>query len=285
MQTIDLQPLDDAELAAIDAYWRAANYLSVGQIYLLDNPLLREPLRARARQAPAARPLGHDARPELRLRPPEPGHPPADDLDVIYIMRARATAARAWWPTPGSRAPTARSTRTISQDERGHAPAVPAVLLPRRHPEPRRARDARARSTRAASSATRCPTPTAPPSTTPTWSWRASSATARPRPARWPPSWHSNKFLDPSRDGAVLPILHLNGYKIANPTVLARIGRRRAGAAAGGLRLQPYLVEGDEPAAMHQADGGDPRRASTRSRDIQRAARAGGGRPSGPAGR
>ena len=60
------------ELRLIDAYWRAANYLSVGQIYLLDNPLLREPLRRRARQAAAARPLGHDAGAELHLRAPEP---------------------------------------------------------------------------------------------------------------------------------------------------------------------------------------------------------------------
>jgi xylulose-5-phosphate/fructose-6-phosphate phosphoketolase len=61
-------------------------------------------------------------------------------------------------------------------------------------------------------------TPTARPSTTRTSSSPASSATARRRPARWPPRWHSNKFLNPARDGAVLPILHLNGYKIANPT-------------------------------------------------------------------
>ena len=69
--------LDAGELARMDAYWRAANYLSVGQIYLKDNPLLREPLRARARQAPAARPLGHDPGPELHLRPPQPRDPAA----------------------------------------------------------------------------------------------------------------------------------------------------------------------------------------------------------------
>ena len=61
-------------LRKIDAYWRAANYLSVGQIYLFDNPLLKEPLEARARQAAAARPLGHHAGPELHLRPPQPDH-------------------------------------------------------------------------------------------------------------------------------------------------------------------------------------------------------------------
>ena len=82
--------LDAHELARMDAYWRAANYLSVGQIYLLDNPLLREPLRARARQAAAARPLGHDARAELHLRPPQPRDPAARPRhDLRHRARAR----------------------------------------------------------------------------------------------------------------------------------------------------------------------------------------------------
>ena len=67
--------LSAEELKTMDAYWRAANYLAVGQIYLLDNPLLREPLQSGARQAAAARPLGHDARAELHLRAPEPRDP------------------------------------------------------------------------------------------------------------------------------------------------------------------------------------------------------------------
>ena len=76
------------------------------------------------------------------------------------------------------------------------------------------------------------------------------SATARPRPGRWPASWHSNKFLNPVTDGAVLPILHLNGYKIANPTVLARIPHEELRVAAARLRLQPRTsVEGDDPRA------------------------------------
>ena len=84
-------PLSPTELERIDAYWRAANYLSVGQIYLLDNPLLREPLRAGAREAAAARPLGHDARPQLHLRPHEPGHP---ELGPRRDLRDRARARR-----------------------------------------------------------------------------------------------------------------------------------------------------------------------------------------------
>ena len=92
--------------------------------------------------------------------------------------------------------------------------------------------------------------------------------------------WHSNKFLDPVRDGAVLPILHLNGYKIANPTVLARIPRRRAGrAAARATATSRTCVDGDDPAVMHQRDGrrlDDGR--STRSRAIQTRRRDGAGR-------
>jgi xylulose-5-phosphate/fructose-6-phosphate phosphoketolase len=65
-------------------------------------------------------------------------------------------------------------------------------------------------------------------------------------------SWHSNKFLDPVRDGVVLPILHLNGYKIANPTVLARISHEQLESLFAGYGYKPYFVEGEEPAAMHQ---------------------------------
>ena len=72
--TTTAAPLSDDLLRKIDAYWRAANYLSVGQIYLYDNPLLREPLTLAPRQAAPARTLGHDAGAELHLRPPEPGH-------------------------------------------------------------------------------------------------------------------------------------------------------------------------------------------------------------------
>ena len=132
--------LDDDTLERIDAYWRAANYLSVGQIYLLDNPLLREPLR-----------LEH-------IKPRLLGHwGTTPGLNFIYVhlnrvitaarprhdlhRRARATAGPGWSPTRISKAPTARSIPTSRRMKRACA-AVPAVLVPRRHPEPRRARDA-----------------------------------------------------------------------------------------------------------------------------------------------
>ena len=96
--------------------------------------------------------------------------------------------------------------------------------------------------------------------------------------------WHSNKFLDPARDGAVLPILHLNGYKIANPTVLARIPEEELRALMEGYGHHPCFVGGDDPATMHQQHGrypgrgrrGDPRHPAGGARAGQRpSARAG----------
>ena len=172
MHRIDTAPLSATELAGIDAYWRAANYLSVGQIYLLDNPLLREPLQP---EHIKPRLLGHwGTTPGLNLplRPPQPGDRAPRDLDVIYITGpghgGPAVVANAWLEGTYCERYPGRLPRRA-----GHAPAVPAVLLPRRHSQPRGPGDARARSTRAASWATRWPTPTAPRSTTPICWWPA----------------------------------------------------------------------------------------------------------------
>ena len=177
-------PLAPDELERLDAWWRAANYLSVGQIYLLDNPLLREPLRL---EHVKPRLLGHwgtTPGPELPLRPPQPRRS-ARATSTRSTSPARATAGPAWSPTPSSRAPTAevypehqRATRRACAGCSGSSPSRAASRATSR---PRR----RARSTRAASSATRSSTPTARRSTTPTWSCAAWSATARPRPGRW----------------------------------------------------------------------------------------------------
>ena len=166
---------------------------------------------------------------------------------------------------------------SITRDEDGHAAAVPAVLVPGRHPEPRGAGDARARSTRAASSATRSRTPTARRSTTPT-SWSAcvvGDGEAETGPLAT--SWHSNKFLNPATDGAVLPILHLNGYKIANPTVLARIPQEEL---AGADARATATSRGSSRATIPRSSTRRWPRPSTRSSDeihaIQKAAREGG---------
>ena len=86
-------------------------------------------------------------------------------------------------------------------------------------------------------------------------------------------AWHSNKFLDPVRDGAVLPILHLNGYKIANPAVLARIGREELESLLVGFGHKPYFVEGSEPDAMHQRMAATVEQVIAEIRAIQRRAR------------
>ena len=198
-------PLSTGQLEALDAYWRAANYLSVGQIYLLDNPLLREPLRP---EHIKPRLLGHwGTTPGLNFIYAHLNRVIRErDLNAIYVDRARPRR-------PGH----GRQHLPRGHLQRGlpaHRPrraracaAVPPVLVPRRHPQPRRARDARARSTRAASSATRSPTPTAPRSTTPTCSSCCVVGDGEAETGPLAASWHSNKFLDPGarRRGAADP--------------------------------------------------------------------------------
>ena len=237
----------------IDAYWRAANYLSVGQIYLLDNPLLREPLQP---EHVKPRLLGHwgtTPGPELRLRAPEPRDPRS------------ATSTRSTSSGPGHGGPglvanaylegTYSEVYPHDRPGRGRACArlfrqfsfpggIPSHVAPETPGLDPRGRRARLRARR---------TPTAPRSTTPTCSSACVVGDGEAETGPLAASWHSNKFLDPARDGAVLPILHLNGYKIANPTVLARIPREELErAAARATATTPYFVEGDDPAAMHQ---------------------------------
>ena len=220
----------------IDAYWRAANYLSVGQIYLLDNPLL-----ASRSQPEHVKPrlLGHF------------GTTPGLNLVYAHLNRAiqrpgprravrrrgRATAGPDSSPTRTSKAPTARSTRTSGGRGRA-ARALPAVLVPGRDPEPRRPRDAgldpRGRGARLRARA------------------RVRRRVRQPRPPRrvrrrrrrgrdGPAGRRAGTRTSSSTRGRTAPccpILHLNGYKIANPTVLARIPEERAGRPLRGVRLQ-----------------------------------------------
>src|SRR5829696_5666122 len=171
----------------------------------------------------------------------------------------------------GSRAATPRSIPTSRATKRGCASSSAssrsragsrATSRPR-HP---------ARSMRAASSATRSCTPMAPRSTTRTSSSAASSATARPRRGPLAASWHSTKFVNPARDGAVLPVLHLNGYKIANPTVLARIPEDELRALLEGYGHAPRFVTGDDPEAVHQALAAELDAALDEIAEIQRRA-------------
>ena len=275
-------PLSESELRLIDAYWRAANYLSVGQIYLLANPLLREPL---VPEHVKPRLLGHwGTTPGLNFIYAHMNRVIRSwDLDAIYRH-----GSRAWRPRDGrERVPRGHVQRGLPEHHRRrrrHAQAVPPVLLPGRHPEPRRAGDARARSTRAASSGTRSRTRTGPSFDNPDLLVCCVVGDGEAETGPLATSWHSNKFLDPVHDGAVLPILHLNGYKIANPTVLARIPHDELVALFEGYGYHPYFVEGDDPALMHQAMALTMDQVIEEIATIQRDAREGRatGRPTWP---
>ena len=232
--------LDTATLERVHGWWRAANYLSVGQIYLLDNPLLRAPLH---RDHVKPRLLGHwGTTPGLNFLYAHLNRAIGERAaSTIYITGPGHGGSRDWWPTPTSTAPTPRRTPTSPRTRRacaGCSGSSPSPAASRRtsHRRPR------ARSTRAVNSATRCPTPTVRRSTTPTCWSLAVVGDGEAETGPLATSWHSNKFVNPASDGVVLPILHLNGYKIANPTVLARIPRGGARRPHARLRPQPALL-------------------------------------------
>ena len=251
-------PLTSTELRALDEYWRAANYLSVGQIYLLDNPLLREPLRI---EHTKPRLLGHwGTTPGLNFIYAHLNRIIRErDLNVLYVAGpGTRRPGRGRERLPGGH--LQRGVPADRQRRRGYAAAVSPVLFPGRHPEPRRSGDARLdpRGRRARLlAASRLRRRLRQPRSARAAAW---SATARRRPAPLAASWHSNKFLDPVHDGAVLPVLHLNGYKIANPTVLARIPHGELRALLEGYGYAPHFVEGDEPGDDAPADGRHARR-------------------------
>ena len=229
--------LEHGLLGLVDAWWRAANYLSVGQIYLLDNPLLKRAAGKRAHQAAPARALGHD-----------PG------LNFIYVHLNRIIKA-------------ARPQRDLHHRPGPRRAGHRRQHLSRRHLQ-RGLPTHRARAKRACSGcSSSSPFPAASRATvapeTPGsiheggelgYSLAHAFGAAFDNPdllvacvvgdgeaetGALATSWHSNKFLDPVRDGAVLPILHLNGYKIAGPTVLARIPQDELEALLRGYGYAP----------------------------------------------
>ena len=234
------EPLTEELFASMDAYWRAANYLSVGQIYLLDNPASAGTSSGRAHQAAAARALGHDARPEFHLRASEPRDQTQYDLNMIYISGpghgGPALVANMYLEGTYS-----ESIPTVTQDEAGMQDAVQAVLVSRRHPQPRGAGNARAPSTRAASSGYSLSHAFGAVFDNPDLIVACVVGDGEAETGPLATAWHSNKFLNPATDGAVLPILHLNGYKIANPTVLARIPREELEQLMRGYGWKPLF--------------------------------------------
>src|SRR5580693_8570398 len=263
-------PLSPQQLEKMDAYWRASNYLSIGQIYLQDNPLLEEPLR---REHIKPRLLGHWGTTtglnfiyvHLNRLIVE------QDLNMIYVMG----------PGHGGPGPVAQSYLEGSYTER--------------YPSIERNRNGMQRFFRQFSWPYGIPSHVAPE--TPGsiheggelgYSLVHAYGAAFDNPdlivacvigdgeAETGPlaaSWHSNKFLDPAQDGAVLPILHLNGYKIANPTVLARIPHSELTSLLNGYGYQVHLVEGDDPTLVHQQLAATMDAVIEEIREIQRRAR------------
>src|SRR5215216_4477460 len=243
-------PLAEDELRLIDAYWRAANYLSVGQIYLLDNPLLREPLKA---EQIKPRLLGHFGT--------TPG------LNLIYVHLNRAINARelsAIYVTgPGHGGPGLVANAYlegtysevyphVSRDERGLKELFRQFSFPGgipSHVAPETPGSIHEGGELGYALAHAFGAAFDNPDLLVACVVGDGEAESGPLAA----SWHSNKFLNPRRDGAVLPILHLNGYKIASPTVLARIPEGELVALFEGYGYRVLLVSGDEPEAVHQA--------------------------------
>ncbi len=242
-------PLSPDELRLIDAYWRAANYLSVGQIYLLDNPLLREPL---APEHVKPRLLGHwGTTPGLNLIYAHMNRVIRRwDLDAIYVIGpghgGPAIVANAWLEGTYSEV-----YPTITRDEDGmrrlfrqfsFPGGIPSHVAPETPGSIHEGGELGYALSHAYGAAFDNPD-------------LVVCAVVGDGEAETGPmatSWHSNKFLNPVSDGAVLPILHLNGYKIASATVLARIPHDELVALMEGYGHKPYFVEGDDPATVHQ---------------------------------
>jgi xylulose-5-phosphate/fructose-6-phosphate phosphoketolase len=283
MTATDAGPLTASELDLIDGWWRAANYLSVGQIYLLDNPMLTEELRP---EHVKPRLLGHwGTTPGLNLIYAHLNRVIKNwDLDVIYIAG------------PGHGGPGLVANTYLEGTYTERYPSITRDVVGMQ------------RLFRQFSFPGGIPSHVAPE--TPGsiheggelgYSMAHAYGAAFDNPdlivacvigdgeSETGPlagSWHSNKFLNPVTDGAVLPILHLNGYKIANPTVPARIPRDELESLITGYGYHVYTVEGDDPKLVHQELAATLDSIVTEIHDIQRRAREGGGngeRPRWPA--
>ncbi|MGO6788378.1 phosphoketolase [Rhizobium ruizarguesonis] len=264
--------LTDAELTLIDRYWRAANYLSVGQIYLLANPLLREPLQP---EHIKPRLLGHwGTTPGLNfiyahlnrlIR--------ARDLDIIYMCGPGHGG-------PGMVANTylegiySEIYPDISEDAEGlrklfrqfsFPGGIPSHAAPETPGSIHEGGELGYALVHAYGAAFDNPDLIV--------ACVIGDGEAETGPLA--ASWHSNKFLNPARDGAVLPILHLNGYKIANPTILGRTSDEDLYHLFEGYGYEPFFVDGHEPHDMHQQMAATFDQVFDRIREIQNEARLG----------
>jgi len=266
----DAEILSPDELRRLDAYWRAANYLSVGQIYLLDNPLLHEPLRP---EHVKPRLLGHwGTTPGLNLLYAHLNRViRTRDLDAIFITGpghgGPALVANAYLEGTYSEV-----YPSITRDEDGlrklfrqfsFPGGIPSHVAPETPGSIHEGGELGYALSHAYGAAFDNPNLLV--------ACVVGDGEAETGPLAT--SWHSNKFLNPARDGAVLPILHLNGYKIANPAVLARIPRDELMALMEGYGHRPYVVEGDEPETVHRQLAATLDAVTDEIRSIQRRAR------------
>ncbi|HLX75891.1 MAG TPA: phosphoketolase family protein [Terriglobales bacterium] len=243
------QPLTKEELAKLNAYWRAANYLSVGQIYLYKNPLLREPLKL---EHIKPRLLGHwGTTPGLNFVYVHLNRLIRKyDLNVIYITGPGHGG-------PGLVANTyLEGTYTelyphIQQNEEGlrrlfrqfsFPGGIPSHVAPETPGSINEGGELGYSLAHAYGAVFDNPDLLA----------CCVVGDGEAETGALATSWHSNKLLNPARDGAVLPVLHLNGYKIANPTILGRMTDEELTDLFNGYGYKPYFVEGQEPEAMHQ---------------------------------
>jgi xylulose-5-phosphate/fructose-6-phosphate phosphoketolase len=241
--------LTTTELAKLDAYWRASNYLSVGQIYLLDNPLLQVPLR---REHIKPRLLGHwGTSPGLNMLYVHLNRViRRDDLKMIYIIGpghgGPSLVAHAYLEGTYSEV-----YPNISQDANGmqrlfkqfsFPGGIPSHVAPETPGSIHEGGELGYALSHAYGAAFDNPDLIV--------TCIVGDGEAETGPLAT--GWQGNKFLNPQRDGAVLPILHLNGYKIANPCFLARIPHEELQKYFEGMGYKPYFVEGDDPERVHQ---------------------------------
>ena len=266
-------PLSNVELSQMNAYWRAANYLSVGQIYLLANPLLREPLKI---EHIKPRLLGHwGTTPGLNFIYVHMNRAIKKfDLDCIYIAGPghggpgmvantylEGTYSEIYPNIPQTEEGLQRLFKQFSFP--GGIPSHAAPETPGSIHEGGELGYSIAHANGAAFD-------------NPDLLVCCVVGDGEAETGALAASWHSNKFLNPARDGAVLPILHLNGYKIANPTVLARLTDAELTQLFAGYGYVPYFVEGHEPDLMHQRMAATLDKVIEEIRSIQQQARAQG---------
>jgi len=259
------------ELEAIETYWRAANYLCVGMLYLRDNPLLREPLKP---EHIKRRLLGHWGS--------DPGQTLVwvhlnrlihkFDLNVLYISGpghgAPAVLANSWLEGVYSEVYPDRSQDAAGMLQLFRMFSFPGGVGSHCTPETPGSIHEGGELGYSVSHAFGAAFDNPDLIIVPV----VGDGEAETGPLAT--SWHSNKFLNPVRDGAVLPILHLNGYKIANPTILARLPPDELHSLFAGYGYSPHVVEGDDPRVVHQALAGTLETCIGAIHEIQAQARA-----------